>query len=198
MWYAVLGGFAVALIAVAWRGGRDLRRRLAACTVLLLACYGTVATARAFFLAQAPEHVLPMITRYHYVGQLILTILLCLTLAAIAPAVPARLRTLALLAWYAVAVFGYVRFATPIDHHTAARTQTEQVRTVIRRALDAPPRGPEVYIPNRHFAALPAAVDHFPRLGRGVHDLLSGQRRRRPARLLRRAQARGAGRGAAW
>jgi hypothetical protein len=162
VWYAVLGGFAVALIAVAWRGGRDLRRRLAACTVLLLACYGTVAMARAFFLAQAPEHVLLMITRYHYVGQLILTIMLCLTLDAIAPVLPDRLHTLALVAWYAVAVFGYVRFATPIDHHLKARTQTEQVQKVIRRALDAPPRGPEVYIPNRHFAALPLPSTIFP------------------------------------
>jgi hypothetical protein len=162
VWYAVLGCFAIALIAVARRGGPDLRRRLAALTVLLLACYGTVALARAFFLAHAPEHVLPTITRYHYIGQLILTIMLCLGLNELAPALPGRLRTLALVVWYGVAVFGYVRFGTPIDHHLEARAQTEQVREAIRRALDAPPHGPEVYIPNRRFAALPLPTTMFP------------------------------------
>jgi hypothetical protein len=128
----------------------------------LLACYGTVSLARAFFLASAPEHVLPTVTRYHYIGQLILTIMLCLALNEIASALPERLRTVALVVWYAVAVFGYARFGTPIDHHLEARAQTEQVLKAIRSALDAPTGGPEVYIPNRRFAALPLPTSIFP------------------------------------
>jgi hypothetical protein len=162
VWYAVLGCFAIALIAAARRGGPALRRRLAAFTVLLLACYGAVALARAFFLAHAPEHVLPTVTRYHYIGQLILTIMLCLALNQIAPVLSERLRTLALVTWYTVAVSGYVCFATPIDHHLEARMQTERIRKVIRKALDTPPRRRDVYITNRRFVALPLPTAMFP------------------------------------
>lgn len=162
VWYAALAALAVALLAACVWGSPTLRRQLLACTVLLLACYGSVAMARTLFLVKTPLSVLPTLTRYHYVGQLILTLMLCLLLNRLAAPLPAALRLLALLAWFGTAVAGYARFAVPIDHHDKARQDTSKVLTAFRLAIDKQPLRPSVYIPNRRFAALPLPVSMFP------------------------------------
>ncbi len=162
VWYAVLACFAIALIGALRRADGSVRRQIAACTLLLLAAYGAVALGRTFLMSHWSIDVFVQLSRYHYVGQLLLTIMLCILLHQMAPAVPARVRTLALVAWYGVAVFVYARFGTAIDTHRKAREDTERALATIQQSIEAQPPGQPVYIPNRLFAPLPLPPTMFP------------------------------------
>ena len=154
-WYGVLGCFMIALVGVLRRSGTPVRRQIAACLLLLLACYGMVALGRAYFMAKLPMSTFVLFSRYHYVGQLVLAILLCILLAGMSPALPLRARWIALWAWFAVAIVVYMSYGTAIDTHLEARKETENVLASIQAAIEAQPRGEAVYIPNRVFGQLP-------------------------------------------
>ncbi len=162
VWYGVLACFALALIVVLRRSDGSVRRQIAACTLLLLAAYGTVALGRTFLMSNWPMSVFVQLSRYHYVGQLLLTIMLCIVLNQLAPTLPERVRTLALVAWYAAAVFAYARFGTPIDRHLKAQQDTEAALASMHEAIAAQPAGQPVYITNRLFAPLPLPPTMFP------------------------------------
>ena len=155
VWYGVLACFVAALIVVLYRSGTTVRRQIAACTLLLVACYGMVALGRAYLLTKWSMSTFALHTRYHYDGQLILTILLCIVLSEIGPALPTRARTLALVAWFGFAIVVYARFGTPIDNHLQARQETAHVLASIREALEAQPPGQAVYIANQVFNSMP-------------------------------------------
>jgi hypothetical protein len=161
-WYLLLGGFAIALVAVMVRSSDVVRDRIAACVVLLLACYGMVAVGRGLFLSEVSPRVFLALSRYHYVGQLILTLTLCLVLNQFASPFPARLRTLALLAWFAAALVVHARFGTAIDNHFSARRDTAYVLATVRTAVEEQPDGAAVYITNRMFGAVPMPLSMFP------------------------------------
>ena len=162
VWYGGLACFALALAVVLRRADGSVRRQIAACTLLLLAAYGMVALGRTFLFTRWPMSVFVQLSRYHYVGQLLLTIMLCILLNQIAPAVAGRVRTLALVGWYGVALFVYARFGTPIDIHLKAEQDTQAVLASIREAIEAQPPGQPVYIANRFFAPLPVPPPMFP------------------------------------
>lgn len=73
-----------------------------------------------------------------------------------------RVRTLALVVWFAVAVVVYARVGVAIDPHLEARRDTEHVLDTIREAVEAQPRGRAVYITNLGFRPLPLPPDMFP------------------------------------
>jgi hypothetical protein len=162
VWYALLCGFALGLFAAFYRAAPAVRGRIAACALLLLGCYAAIAVGRGLLLSEISVDVFMALSRYHYVGQLLLAIILCLLLDEMAPAVPSRLRTAALVGWFAVAVFVHARFATAIDHHLEARRDTERVLAAVQSAAAAAPPAQAVYVTNRSFRALPLPMAMFP------------------------------------
>jgi len=80
VWYGLLGCFLAALVVALLRAPQRVRRQLAACLLLLVACYGMVALGRAYYLSGLSREMFIALSRYHYVGQLILAIMLCLIL----------------------------------------------------------------------------------------------------------------------
>lgn len=162
VWYALLAAFASAVVAVMMRASDVVRARIAACILLLLGCYGMVAVGRGLFLSEVPAQVFLALSRYHYVGQLVLTLTLCLVLSQLASPFPAWLRSLALLAWFGLAVAVHVRFGTAIDNHFPARRDAAYVLTTVRAAAEEQPDGADVYFTNRMFGALPLPLSIFP------------------------------------
>lgn len=162
LWYAVLGVFVVAGIAVARMSPAPVRRRMAAIALLVLGCYGIIATARAVLVLAIAPNLVTEIARYHYVGQLLLSVLLCLILARLRSVVPAWAAALLLVGWYGVTLASYVNFAPPIDHHLRAREDTARSFAMIQRFIRRSPKGKPIFVPNRSFLPLPFPPAQFP------------------------------------
>lgn len=154
--YVVIALFGAGVVVTLLTAPGPLRRRLLACLVLCLGCYGIIVLGRAAFFAMAgrPQAFIRP-SRYHYVAPIPLAIALCLILAhagqryALRPALKNGL----LVAWIAVAGVLYYRFGKPIDHHPHARRETDAVLATIRDAIDAG-SSQGVYIPNKPFQSL--------------------------------------------
>ena len=160
-WYAGLAAFGL-LVAAALAGAADeVRRRVAAIGLLLLACYGMIAAGRAALLLMAPHDMISTLFRYHYVGQLLFTVLLCLLLACIS-GLPGWLKHAALTVWYAVMLTLYALLAVPIDTHADARAATQRALAEMVAAIRAQPPGSPVTLPNLSFKPLPWYPAVFP------------------------------------
>jgi hypothetical protein len=151
--YALLAVLVAACVWLWRRGSTTDRRLLLAFTLLILANYASIALARGVFAAKAMDAVASW-GRYHYIGQIVMALLLCVLVAKLADVVGARRGGIALAAWYAFAVACYVFWAVPIDNHESARSGTEAVLLDIRQQVQAQPPGAEVFIANRPFAPL--------------------------------------------
>ncbi len=154
VWYSAEALLAAAALAVAKTSPTPLRRRLAAFALLALGCYGIVAAGRAgVFFDLAPEFF-ETLTRYHYVGQLALAVLLCLLIQRAGSLLRAGAKDLAVAAWFALMIGAFALSPPAVDHHARTRRLTGQALAAMRRAARSRPVGRPVYIPNRGFRGL--------------------------------------------
>jgi len=163
--YAILGGFGIAVILLAWTADVRVRRQLTACALLAVTTYGVIAFGRGALqalLVRPPVDVVPLLPRYHYTGQLFLTLVLCALLGRLADVFTVRFGSMLLAAWYAVTLVAFAIWTTPLDHHAEARDGTRDTLAAIRAAVAAEPPGGTVRIENRVFAPLPFVPTLFP------------------------------------
>jgi hypothetical protein len=160
-WYSVCAVLILALLAVAGSGPRRVRGQIGALTVLLVGCYGAIAVGRGGIFANLSPEVFVGASYYHYSGQVLLTLLLCVVLARL-PGFPAWAGRTGLVASYGLLLVLWLGFAPPIDQHDSARRETEATLGAIRERIDAEPRGHAVYIENRVFEPLPFPQQMFP------------------------------------
>jgi hypothetical protein len=148
---ATLVAFAVAVVASV-RAGRDRARASIAFLVAAVACYATVAFGRAaIFAAAAPGRLLQVYvasTRYHYLAQACLAVVLCLALAEVSRQLvaPGRWRVLA-YTWGAWAALSGVLLRPPVDHFDASRTLVTTVWDRIVQQVRQAPTGSTVCLP---------------------------------------------------
>jgi hypothetical protein len=155
--HVLLGAFALAIVVTAWRATADVRRQLAAFALLLLSVYGVIALGRLYLAAPMDRSQLSLLTRYHYVGQLMLSVLLCIIVnqLRLSRPLPARTRAALAGACYGLLLGAYALFAPAIDHHQATRGQVAQALGELRAEIRAAPPAEPVYIRNRAFAPVP-------------------------------------------
>jgi hypothetical protein len=158
-------GMVITLLTAPW----PLKRRLLACIVLALGCYGIIVVGRAAFFAIAgrPEAFIRP-GRYHYVAPIPLALALCVMLAhadqllRLRPAVKNGL----LAAWIGVAGLAWFWVGKPVDQHFHARRETTAVLASLRQAIDAAAPQQDVTIPIRRFQSLgpifASRLDIFP------------------------------------
>jgi hypothetical protein len=165
VWSAVLLGLIALLILTARSADTGQRRRVLAATVLVLATYGVIAAGRgglAVALLHNAVDAVRLTPRYQYVGQLLLTPLVCVALASLAGrrSVPRPGILLAML--YGIMTIGHVMWYVPIDHHDDSRGGVREVMDVVDAAVAGGPPGGTVRIPNRAFLHLPLPPVQFP------------------------------------
>jgi hypothetical protein len=164
VWYAVLATFAAVVAAAVASASGSARSRLLACVVLVVTAYGIIALGRGMLataLMKSPIDAVLFVPRYHYAGQLFLTLLLTATVARLA-AVRAEWLAIVLGACYAAAIIANVGWSPSIDHHAEAREQTNEIVREIRSAIAAVPPGGTVRITNGPFNPLPFSPTLFP------------------------------------
>jgi hypothetical protein len=152
----LLAVFVAAVLTVMLQQRGLVAWRLTGCILILVGTYGVVAIGRAFLLETTVAGLVHTASRYQYAGTLVLTLMLCVLLASAAAAVPAGLRRWALVAWYALTVVCWAR-STPMDHHDAARIQTNAALAAMQAAIERRPPGETVPIDNQYF--LPVLLD---------------------------------------
>jgi hypothetical protein len=162
VWYGLSAGLLVVVLLALRTAPRRMSRPLLACVVLLLGCYGTVAAGRSYYLSTLSPEFLVLLSRYHYVGELLLCLILCLALHSLLPSPPRWAGRALLAAWYGLAFGAWLRWAPAIDQHEQARNDTREALTAIRAAIEARAPGETVYIDNRRFESLPLPALWFP------------------------------------
>jgi hypothetical protein len=156
IWLALLGVVVVASIVTIYRSPTAVVRRILAFSLLALGCYGIIALGRGAYFADLPaELVFLGLGHYHYVGQLFLTVVICVVLSQTIAIRPTWTKVLVCCGWYGLAIGLHLGFGTAIDNHDQAREDTAAVLGSIRAAVDKQPRGATVYIVNRPFKAYP-------------------------------------------
>jgi hypothetical protein len=154
--HAITALFVIGLIATLLTAPPAVRRQILFCIVLCVGCYGMIVIGRAaFFAAAGRSQAFIRPGRYHYAPPIPAAIALCVMLAYLGTRI--RLRPMAknalLGAWIVIALAAHYAFARPIDHHAAARRETNAVLEAVSHAIDAgTTQG--VYIPNRPFQSL--------------------------------------------
>ena len=124
---ATTAAFALATLWALRRGSSQARRRLVAFLILTLGAYTIVAAGRAAFLAgiqpNALMHAYAAATRYHYLPQVLLTIVFCLVLSEASRQLSPTSRTTgALLAAWVVWAFASVTvLRTPVARFDSVR-----------------------------------------------------------------------------
>src|SRR5205823_11935421 len=133
--------------------GHGTARRLLAFGVVATGSYGIIAAGRGSFypndmatIAGASQ------ARYHYVGSVPLTIIVCLVVTWFGNWRHVRrwYSQALLTGWTGLMLFCYVRFGAPINHYDDSREETRRAIAEIRAAVDAAP-GRDVRIQNRWF-----------------------------------------------
>ena len=161
-WQLVMSLSALAVGGAAFFSSPRQRRTLAAALVLALASYGAIALARGALLLSFAEDVIPRVTRYHYAGQIFLTMALCAALAPLFGRAARWTRSAALAAWLAATITAYLLLAPAIDLHDEARAQTHAALREIHTAIRAQPAGADVILRNAFFRPLPLPGEFFP------------------------------------
>ena len=157
--YAVAGLFAVVLAAGIVAASSATRRLLAALCILTLANYAIIAAGRASFYAAIGARAYGATeTRYHYVGAMLLTMILCIGLAQLH--FPAFGRTLLLVACFGSLAVAFVNTGWHIEQHDAERQRAAAFVETIRSEIDRSPPGAPAYIRNRIF--VPAGIMSVP------------------------------------
>src|SRR5262249_9084771 len=138
---AVIFALAVvwALVASGWRA----RMFLIGFLGVAFLCYASIAGPRAipFGIMRAKDLLAAYAaaTRYHYLPQAALSIVACLTLAAIGTRVRLsdRARTALLGAWVVAATASNLSLGPAINHHDDVRQEVARAREIIRAAVEA-------------------------------------------------------------
>jgi hypothetical protein len=154
MAFVLIGVFTVAVVATLIAAPWPVKRRLLACIILSLGCYGIIVAGRAAFFAIAKNpQMFIRPARYHYAGPIPLAIALCIMLSYAETLFPLRRAAkVALLgAWAGIAGLAYVLVGKPIDNHVAARRESAQVVATVQQTVAAAAPQQDVYIPNRPF-----------------------------------------------
>jgi hypothetical protein len=127
---------------------RRMRLRMLGLLVFAVGCYAVIAAGRATLLPTTRVGIAAATTRYHYVGMMPLSLLLCCALAQLTRSPRyGGVSQYGLLAL--TVVFGsacYVRAKPYIDTHLPARKEAQEVVAAIRAAIDAAAPGTEVQI----------------------------------------------------
>ena len=131
------------------------RRRLLWLAVLVVAACTTIAAGRATILVSWQVSIARSAgwPRYHYLLLALVTVLLCLALAALR----ARGRAASALVTGGAAIWLVARLVVlviqphTINHHEAERAETTRVVQMVRQAVAAAPPGGTVTIQNLHF-----------------------------------------------
>jgi hypothetical protein len=153
--------FALGALWTFWRGSPRTRRELLAFLALALGCYAMVAVGRAAFLAgiqpAALVHAYVAATRYHYLAQTMLAVVLCLVLAEVAQRLPLAPRTTGALlaAWVVWELAATLLLRPSAPRFDAVRDLVGRQREAITNAVLAQPAGATVCLPNE---ALPVSV----------------------------------------
>jgi hypothetical protein len=153
----VVALFVAGLAATLGLGSHATRRLLVAFLLATLACYVAVAGGRAaLYVAYAHEnlvHAIADATRYHYLAQAFLALVLCVVvddLARRAPrvlpgGVPAAQGLVA--AWLVWAVTTGLLLQPPVDHFESERALVARVRDRLDSAIEKVPRGSTLCLP---------------------------------------------------
>lgn len=155
--------FAAGVLWLVWQSPPS-RRTVLTCLVLLPAVYGTIAAGRAqYFGNDVAARFLIAQGRYHYVGYMLLALLLSLVLAQVGarlrPSAP--LSVAALATWLVLMAVAHLRLGAPIDRHDSTRAEVESVFAAIRRKAGETPPGEPVYVTNRYFESVPVYLIKF-------------------------------------
>lgn len=162
---ATIANIGYVMVAVAGFALASARTRLRLIGLLLLAvgCYAVIAAGRATFTPATRVAIAAATTRYHYVGTIPLSILLCCAVAQVVGASrhAAAIRYGLLLTITILVMLLYFRSPSFIDPHSAARTETMDVVEQIRSAIAQAPPGSEVQIINRPFLSVGVMLRDF-------------------------------------
>lgn len=150
--YAAAGVFFLLIVAGALRGSAEARRQTLAFVLLAAGSYGIIAMGRGVFFGTAPLGLIRA-ERFQYVGPMALALALCAALAGMGRwrAIPDAAKTGLLAAWLLVVGFLEIRVGTPIDHHAAARRETNAIVSILRRRIRSASPGEDLYFVNRPF-----------------------------------------------
>ena len=148
------------------------RRQMAAFALLAASAYGAIALGRAPFMVilNFDMPFMTTTTRYHYLAQLGLALLLGLAGAELANArplrrLPARLGPVLFAVGLALALPGYASSARTMDPFLDRRwlNEVNQAMTVLLQRVRAAPPGSRVYVSNRRFTGVRLLPrDEFP------------------------------------
>jgi len=190
----VLGG------GVTWvlvRGTMATRRAVLAFLILAVACYASIAAGRglAFSFLRPDDLIRAYLgaSRYHYLAQIALALVVTLVLAEIGPRLvwPPTTKRLLLGAWVMWTVAGTVLLRPPMDHFDGQRAEVVRIDESMLRQVRSQPAGTTVCIPNEPTQlaiGFPGSVGVFVMLH--PDDELEGRRVRfvasNPALLARR------------
>jgi hypothetical protein len=147
-----LVAFAVA-VAASLRAGWARARALIAFLASALACYAAVAAGRAgLYAALAPKTLLQVYaaaTRYHYLAQAWLSVVVCLVLAEADRRLPlpARFKLLLVCGWGAWAAASGVLLRPSVDHFAADRARVTAAWDRIVQQIRHAPTGSTVCLP---------------------------------------------------
>ena len=145
------GGTMLALIL----STRAERGALLAFALLAVATYGVIAAARASLYPSlaVPLETAAAVPRYHYLGPVWLSVMVCLALGRLGVWSGVRRfpGDVLLAGWIGFAAVGAHANGHAIDHHVEARRETERVLGAIRTEIASRPRGEPVFITNRSF-----------------------------------------------
>ena len=154
--YGFVLAYSAVLATVLVRGPRPARRKILACLLLAIGCYGSIGAGRGWFLTEYND--LPFIRseRYQYAGMSMLAVAFCIAVARLGewrrlrPAVSIGL----VIAWLGITIGLHARLPHPIVHYTWVRRETEMIVTVLRQRIAAAPPGADVYIDNQRFRSM--------------------------------------------
>ena len=128
------------------------RRREAACALIGLCAYATIAAGRGMFFGLSSEMSTAAAPRFHYAAPCLIAIALALLLDGWPRFAGPRVKTACLVAWLALMLRGHW-IGSGIDHHDKDRLESREVLARIESAVDAA-RADEVYVENHNFLSI--------------------------------------------
>lgn len=150
-------------VAIAAMIGAPARVRARVIGLLLFAggCYGIISAGRAALLPAFKLAASVSVPRYHYVGTMLLTIVLCCCIAQLTGRLrrPAAMEAALLAVVVVLGAVLYIRSEPFIDLHDQERHDVDHLITHIRSRVAEVPPGSEVHIINRRFAPVGALGD---------------------------------------
>ncbi len=153
--YALVAGYGAVLAAVLVRGPQPVRRRILACLLLAIGCYGSIGAGRGWSLTDSSPLQFIRMDRYQYAGMSMLAVAFCIGLARLGEWLrPRQAVSIGLLiAWLWITIALHARLPHPIVHFTWVRREAEMVVAAVRQRIAAAPPGADVYIDNQPFGS---------------------------------------------